>query len=197
MMMKNFMNSLIDKRALGFTVVLGASVAWAQEPPRPSDPELSFNKSSQLTTQEQLTQAGNYLTRMQETLNYVTVLSDRARKEKDIIKLNCVNDKLIQIKGTLRLAEQFRDALRMAANSGDENARNHEFSKLTITYQKVVVLQQEAEACAGEEIAYVGATRVELDVDPEITQSDPTVTSPSPFTGNVTGIGDPTGTPTQ
>ena len=54
-----------------------------------------------------------------------------------------------------------------------------EFAKLTIAYQKVVVLAQEAEACIGEEIAYVGATRVDVQVDPDIDErTDPTVEPP-------------------
>jgi hypothetical protein len=136
------------------------------------DAEVKFRKGSQLSTHEMIAQSDSYLLKMRGTLDRVSKLAERARKEKDIIKLNCVNDKLIQVKGHLNLAEQARLAL--SAPGTDEDTRGHQFSKLTITFQKVEVLGQEAEACIGEDIAYVGATRVEVDVDPDITKEDPT-----------------------
>ena len=138
------------------------------------DAEVSFRKGSQLTPQEQLAQAEIYISRMKKVQGEVEKLAKKAREDKDIIKLNCVNDKLIQIKGNMNLAEQTRDALKTAAATNDDGSRNHEFAKLTITYQKVTVLGQEAEACIGEDIAFVGQTQVDVEVDPDITKEDPT-----------------------
>ena len=76
-------------------------------------------------------------------------LAKKARADKDIIKLNCVNDKLIQIKGNMNLAERLHGNLKTAVARNDDGARNHEFAKLTITYQKVVVLGQEAAKVVG------------------------------------------------
>jgi hypothetical protein len=116
---------------------------------------------------------------MRTVLQQVEKLAQRARADKDIIKLNCVNDKLVQIKGSLRVAEQVDAAHKLAVSRNDDGARDHEFAKITIAYQKVVVLAQEAEACIGEEIAYVGATRVDVQVDPDIDdRTDPTVEPP-------------------
>ena len=139
------------------------------------DAEIRFRKASQLSAEEQLRQSEEYLKKMRITLHKVKKTAKRARKDKDIIKLNCVNDKLIQIKGNMRLAEQAKDALRAAAARKDLGARNHEFAKLTIMYQKVTVLGQEAEACIGEEIAYIGQTKVLVSVSPDI----PTAVDPS------------------
>jgi len=164
-------------------VLLVATSVLAQ--PAPSgeapDAELGFRKGSQLSAQEQLVQGEAYLAKMRSTLERVNKIAEQARKEKDIIKLNCVNDKLIQIKGNLNLGEQTRDGLKTAASRSDDGARNHEFAKLTITYQKVVVLGQEAEACIGEEISYVGSTRVDTDIDRDIPQEDPTELPPPPL----------------
>jgi hypothetical protein len=168
---------------LGLALVLGATTVLAQPAPETggADAEVGFRKGSQLTSQEQLSQAETYITKMKSLLRSMERLADQARKDKDIIKLNCVNDKIIQAKGNLNLAEQSRDALKVASARGDDGTRNHEFAKLTITYQKVVVLGQEAEACIGEEISYVGATKVEIEVDKDIPQEDPTVTPPAPL----------------
>lgn len=165
----------------GLGAVLLASSVLAQPAEQVPDAELGFRRGSQLTAQEQLSQAEAYLAKMKSTLEHTNQLAEQARKEKDIIKLNCVNDKLMQIKGNLALGEQTRQALQQAASRSDEGARNHEFAKLTITYQKVVVLGQEAEACIGEEISYVGTTRVDIDIDRDIPQEDPTVIPPPPL----------------
>lgn len=158
----------------------GAGESTAAKPAT-ADGEVKFQKTSQLSAQEQMAQSETYLARMKSELKKVDKLASRARSEKDLIKLNCVNDKVIQIKGNMRLAEQTRDALKTASVRADEGARSHEFAKLTIIHQKVTVLGQEAEACIGEEIAYVGKTRVDIQVDSEIPDEDPTVTPPRPL----------------
>lgn len=155
------------------TILVDGSRVFAQ------DAELTFQKSSQLTSPEQTAQISTYLARMRTLLAQVQKLAERARTDKDIIKLNCVNDKLVQINGSLRVAEQVDGAHKAAVARRDDGARDHEFAKITIAYQKVVVLAQEAEACIGEEIAYVGATQVDVEIDPDIDEGrDPTVEPP-------------------
>jgi hypothetical protein len=170
---------------MAFGLLLAATTVVAQPAPAPAPDapatEVGFRKGSQLSAQEQLLQGEAYLQKMRQVLDHVNKIAEQARKEKDIIKLNCVNDKLIQIKGNLNLGEQTRDALKAASSRADDGNRNHEFAKLTITYQKVTVLGQEAEACIGEEISYVGSTRVETEVDKDIPEEDPTVRPPPPL----------------
>jgi hypothetical protein len=166
---------------LGLGLLLAATSVLAQPAPEGGDAEVGFRKGSQLSVQEQLIQSDAYISKMKQTLDHMNKLAEQARKDKDIIKLNCVNDKLIQAKGNLNLAEQSRDGLRSGASRADDGARNHEFAKLTITYQKVTVLGQEAEQCIGEEVSYVGATKIDIDVDKDIPDEDPTVTPPQPL----------------
>lgn len=167
---------------LGLGLLLVATSVLAQPAPRDEavEGELNFRKGGQLTSQEQLSQADSYINKMRAILARMDKLAEMARKDRDIIKLNCVNDKLIQVKGNLNLGEQARESLKVAAARNDDGTRNHEFAKLTIIYQKVTVLGQEAEACIGEEISYVGKTRVEIEVDKDIPQEDPTVIPPPP-----------------
>lgn len=152
----------------------GAEPAAAPVAKKPS--EVKFKKASQLTAGEQLSQSRVYIAKMRTILIRVQKLAKKARSDKDLIKLNCVNDKLVRIKGNLRLAEHLESNLKTAAARNDAGARNHEFSKLTITYQKVTVLGQEADACIGEEISYVGKAKVTVQVDPDVArQGDPTI----------------------
>jgi hypothetical protein len=124
---------------------------------------------------EQVTQAEGHVARIRQMQTRLFRLVAQARRKKDIVQLNCVNDKLQQLRGNLGVAEQSLAALRLPATQADEGARNHEFAKVTLTHQKALSLAQEAETCVGEEQHYAGSTRVEVDVDPNVPQQDPTL----------------------
>lgn len=128
-----------------------------------------------LSGDEQYAQAGSYLAEMRTIDGEIVRLAKQARAENDLLKLNCINDKLMQVRGHRSLAKQARAELRAASLRRDIAERNHQFSKLTIIYQRVTVLGQEAQACVGEEAAYVGQTQVDLEVDPDVADAgDPT-----------------------
>ena len=138
------------------------------------DARVTFQKSGQLSGQEQLQQSKRYLVKMTVTKDKAQELAAEARNSKDLIKLNCVNGKLLLMKGNVKLAESIQDNLKSAVLRNDTGAANHEFSKMTITYQKVVVLGQEADSCVGEEIAYLGQMKVQISISPDIPVEDTT-----------------------
>lgn len=119
-------------------------------------------------------QSREYQQGMAQVLKRIQSLQETARKQKDIIKLNCVADKLVQAKVNVSIADQALTALQENVARGDEGGRTHEFTRLTIINQKVLVLGAEAENCIGEDLSFVGATRVDLDIDPNIPTDDPT-----------------------
>jgi hypothetical protein len=124
--------------------------------------------------QETMQQSQDFMNKMRDTQSRVVKLSDEAKKKKDVLKLNCVNDKLVQVRGHLAVADQTFTALGTATSRGDDGARSHEFTRLSILYQKVLVLGTEAENCIGEDVSYVGATKVDVEVDPSVPDDDPT-----------------------
>jgi hypothetical protein len=91
-----------------------------------------------------------------------------------------VTDKLVQAKVNVTIADQAMGALQESITRADEGGRTHEFKRLTIVNQKVTVLGAEAENCIGEDLSFVGATRVDVEIDPNLPQID--VTSPAPPT---------------
>ena len=50
----------------------------------------------------------------------------------------------------------------------------YEFTRVTIVHQKAQVLENEAQQCVGEDLSFVGATRVDVEVDPGVRTDDPT-----------------------
>jgi len=139
-----------------------------------ADVDVSVKQRANLSPQEMLGQGKDYFRVMNETLGHIQTLQETARRQKDIIKLNCVTDKLVQAKVNINIAEQAMTTLQESIARADEGARTHEFTRLTIVNQKVLVLGTEAENCIGEDLSFVGATRVDVDIDPNIPQDDPT-----------------------
>jgi len=142
--------------------------------PAPADVDLSVAQKPNLTPEEMVAQARQYQQGMGLVLQRIQTLQETARRQKDIIKLNCVADKLVQTKANVGIADQALNALQDNVARADEGGRTHEFTRLTIINQKVQVLGAEAENCIGEDLSFVGATRIDVDVDPNIPRDDPT-----------------------
>ena len=148
--------------------LLLATVAFAQ------DGAADLSKLDSLTPEQTLSQSQKYMSKMRETQTNIQKLQDQARSKKHIIKLNCVSDKLVQVKGHLAVADQSFTALNTAAARGDDAGRKHEYTRMTILFEKVTVLGTEAENCIGEDASYIGSTKVDVDIDPNIPDDDPT-----------------------
>jgi hypothetical protein len=136
--------------------------------------DISVKQRPMLKPEEMVGQAKEYFKSMNDVLARVQTLQDQSKREKDIIRLNCLNDKLVQVRVNINIGEQSMAALQEAVTRADEGERTHEFTRLTIVNQKVQVLGAEAENCIGEDLSFVGATRVDVEIDPNIPQYDPT-----------------------
>ncbi len=149
--------------------------ATVTTPPAPGgEVDISVKQRPNLTPQEMLNQGQEYFRAMNDVLKRMQILQETAKRQKDIIKLNCVTDKLVQVRVNMNIAEQSTTSLQENIARADEGGRTHEFTRLTIVNQKVLVLGAEAENCIGEDLSFVGATRVDVEVDPSIPVTDPT-----------------------
>lgn len=98
-----------------------------------------------------------------------------AKKKKDIIRLNCVQEKLVRINTAMGVAKEVLKQLRLAATK--ERAMEKSswlYQKISILTEQVENLRREAEGCADEEVSYTGDTKVRLYIDPSIPRDDPT-----------------------
>lgn len=132
-------------------------------------------KAVTLTPANTVKQAQEYAKKMGDTHRRVLGLADIAKKNRDVIKLNCVNDKLMQVKGHMKVAGDSMASLQTAVKANDDGARAHEYTRMTILFQKVTVLGTEAESCVGEDVSYIGPTKNDVEIDPSIPVTDPTV----------------------
>jgi hypothetical protein len=158
-------------------VVLGLALVGTSVFAQPSDapPAGEAPPSARIAPPgEMIQQAKDMLSKMQDVLKRVVQLQEVARKQKDIIKLNCVNDKLVQVKGNMNVAEGANTSMNEAMARGDDAGRAHEFTRVGLVYQKIQVLGTEAENCIGEDLTFIGQTEVKVEVDPSIPETDPT-----------------------
>jgi hypothetical protein len=155
-----------------------ATGAFAQsdEPtPVTSRSAIDFGKASKLSDSDKIDTASTYLGEMKDVLSAVLDLLKEAREEKDVIKLNCINEKLTSVKGLIRISEQADITLQEAVAKGEKDTATHEFHKIAISHQKIKILKTEAEQCVGELAFAVGKTTVEVEVDKDmVPEQDPT-----------------------
>lgn len=157
--------------------------AYGQEsnPSSASTATSSDATTEQLTDAERLRRSASVLVRMRDALKDVLSKLEEARETKDVVKLNCVNEKLTQIKGLLRISEQSDVALQEAVTKREQSAAEHEFTKVTIAGQKVDQLRAEAEECIGQ-LAFRTDENlsVEVEVPGDLPLGDPTDPAPPP-----------------
>lgn len=137
-------------------VVLAAGVALAQgqavapSPPAGAPPPAAFEKASDVPDAEKLQRSTQALGAMREVLRQVLGKVEEARRTKDVVKLNCANEKLTQIKGLLRISEQADVSLQEALSRKETATSDHEYTKVMIARQKVTQLRAQAEECIGQ-----------------------------------------------
>lgn len=114
------------------------------------------------TAEEFNSQGDAILQRGSALAQTVRGMLEEARKEGDIIKVTCLDNKLTQIDVNNRTAESRLDAMKKAV---DNDRRTHEFTVLTVIGQKLQVLDQEAHQCVGQSMYDTGKTKVTTEID--------------------------------
>ena len=160
-------------------LLLGVGFARAQGPAKPATTTLE--KASEVADKEKISRSSAAVTRMRSVLSEVLGRLEEARATKDVVKLNCVNEKLTQVKGLLRISEQSDVALQEAVARKDATAAEHEYSKVTIAKGKVEQLRNESEQCIGQ-LAFRTDENltVEVEVPSGLPTEDPTNPPPPP-----------------
>lgn len=130
---------------------------------------------AQLSAREQLGQARTILARGRALAQRLMGMVDEARREGDIIRLTCLNDKLTQANANVTGVEARLDALQKAP---DADTRNHEFTVITVLGQKFQTLDQEANQCVGQDLYEAGATKIQTEIDNRLRPMDNTSGSP-------------------
>jgi TolA-binding protein len=173
---------------LVLTLGMGSVAAFAQAPAAPpAAPPAAEVKGSdsdieRIPNSEKVKNSAQSLTKMRDSLRDVIPKLEEARATKDVVKLNCVNDKLTQIKGLLRISEQSDVTLQEAIAKKEDIAINHEYRKVTLAGDRVKQLRAEAEECIGQLAFRTDQnTNVDVNVPDDLPKGDPTVVLTPPY----------------
>lgn len=145
-------------KSLGFLAILAtASVLHADDAVPPAgtvtagtpSPATPMSTQSELTPAEMQAKSSDMMAQANDAIQLVTSLREKARRQQDAIKLNCINNKLVQLKAQLNIADDENTDLQAAisSNSGD---RFTAFSSLRTTVDSIVRLREEAKTCVGQ-----------------------------------------------
>jgi hypothetical protein len=83
---------------------------------------------------------------------HIQHLQQVARQEKDVIKLNCVNDKLVQAKPQMNIV----DAKEQELDAGGDTERMAAFETILQAADSLRKLREESDQCIGEPITFSG-----------------------------------------
>lgn len=161
----------------------GASVdAFAQElEPASVKAEIDVKAQANMSAADQQTQAEAIVRRGNQLAERLSRMLDEARREKDILRANCVNRKLTEVNANVRNVGDRAKALKDASQVADDSRRNHEYTVLTVLSQKLDTLNQEAAQCLGESVFEPGASQVITTIPNNvIVGTDPTTVPPTP-----------------
>ena len=162
--------------------LLGVGIVATAQPGDGDEGEgIDVQRRADLSPEEQMTEAQQTERRGLEISRRVSAMLDEARRENDIIRVTCLNDKLTQINAHLRTLQSRRENLQEAIQTGDDGRRNHEFTVITVLGQHFTTLEQEANQCIGQDIFETGTTQVVTTIDPSTPEEDPSnIPTPPP-----------------
>ncbi|MBL8949509.1 MAG: hypothetical protein JNK82_01940 [Myxococcaceae bacterium] len=159
-------------------VCIGVSLAWAQAPEGGSSGAAASqaDERDNPPNPEKIRRSAESLSKMRQALKDVLAKLEEARNSRDVVKLNCVNEKLTQVKGLLRISELADVAMQEAIAKKEDSSALHEYTKTSIATSKVTQLRAEAEQCLGQ-LAFRTDENLAIDVEvPEdLPKGDPTV----------------------
>ncbi len=88
-----------------------------------------------------------------------------AKREADIIRTTCLDDKLSQCNANLQNLKRRQTALNEAIAEGDAGRANHESTVIGVLGQKFKMLAQAANQCVGQDLFDTGDTETKSEVD--------------------------------
>jgi hypothetical protein len=147
----------------------------AQEPGEGehAGPDVVVRSETAMPGQDQITWVESNMGTAKTISYHVQNMLDQARKEKDTIKITCLDDKLTQIRVNLKGIEGRAQSLKTAVQANDATSANQQFTILRIYFSRIEGLKAEAENCLGEVDVVLGETETTMTIDDDITANDP------------------------
>jgi hypothetical protein len=128
--------------------VSGAGPASASAAAQPGTTSATGTVTVALPAVEIQARVQVFLEQTRADARHIMHLQQIARKEKDVIKLNCVNDKLVQVKPELNIIDNGVSELESATDAN----RMTVFEGIAAAAENIRHLREEADQCIGEPV---------------------------------------------
>lgn len=153
---------------LAGTLSMGA--AYAQN--NAAAPSQSITGQSELTDREKLDFGREAVSRIQSGIDTVEKEADASRKDRDILRLNCLNEKLTDLRALAKVTETAFAQMDTAISRAQDERADHEFQKIVIADRRAVDLTAEAQACTGEGVLQSAEGQTSVSVQTDITDEE-------------------------
>lgn len=154
-----------------FALAVGANVAGAQGRPAAQPAP----RPAPMSADQQIGQAKTILASGQDLAQRLMRMVDTARREGDVIRVTCLNDKLTETNANVSMAQSRLEALKKAV---DAEQRGHEFTVITVIGQKFTTLDQQANQCVGQDMFETGKTKTQTEIKKSLVPMDKTSSAP-------------------
>jgi hypothetical protein len=162
--------------------ILAASIAGVHaqgaDPAKPaSGSGVTAKVAANLTVADMKDRTRTHDAQIQDDARHMAHLREIARKQKDVIKLTCVNDKLVELKAQMNLFDAARGRFTATVDGGAAaDVARPAYVELADIAEKVKLLRGEADTCIGAPELYKQEAGVEV-THPDF-PDDPTTTDP-------------------
>ena len=102
-----------------------------------------------LTAKQKVDQAESTESELEAGVERILSQIEDAQKGKDLLRLNCLNEKLGHLRGLLKVVQDAKLGLREAVARENADLEEHHYRKVAISDEQGQVILAEAEACAG------------------------------------------------
>lgn len=137
-------------KSLSALALFAAVTVHAQTPPKADDKkDAAPAVSTKLSIPQMSEQAGTFGEQIAEDARKMRNLQEVARKEKDVVKLTCVNDRLVELKAQQNIYDQESQQFQASTSAGNAETARASFDKLGETTEAVKLLRGAAETCIG------------------------------------------------
>ena len=154
-------------------------------------PRGSAQPDADFSPEEMLNRAKLFVVGIEQSSGSISRQLQAARKERDVVRVLCLNDKLNQVDVALGSAQDRLGSLRTAVARSDADRSRHEYTVLEVLNDRVRVLVNESNQCVGEETGFIGEAEVSVSVDPNLPNADTTFDSNSSMPPPPPDIGSP------
>lgn len=159
-------------RAFGI-MALVAGIAFAAGAVAQESAEPPGVAGAGMTAKQKVEHAAGTEARLEAGVERILGQIEDAQKNKDILRLNCLNEKLGHLRGLLKVVQDAKLGLREAVARENADLEEHHYRKVAISEEQGQVIIAEAEACAGATgSGGVDGTRVVVTVDGEGNSGD-------------------------